>query len=301
VSDTNISVSPIGLVTAKHAHTNSYVIAQLQDTVLNLTRVDTAFINVTTLAGPSAPLAAFSIQLPESDSNVVDVPGSLSGTLLHPVVTTKTIPVLAKDAAGDNIPTTLLLLHLVSSDLSRATVNSSPPTVKGVFPGVVMITASTTYYGVTKYDTLHLTIGYPDATMVGMRCADDSCSGTGVTFSPLSVTIGAGKTIIFGVGSVGHGFMLPLDVVFDDSTAAQPSVLDKTTAHASTGTGNVLLHLPSSAYTDLGGTLFLNSAVCNATPYPCAVMRAFPKVGEYHFRSALYGSQIGTITVVPNP
>jgi hypothetical protein len=292
VTDTNITVSPTGLLIARHTTTNAVVVATLQDPELTLTHVDTAFITVTTNAAPSKPLTAFSIHLPATDSNQVDLPG-LIGT------GTKQLPVVATDADGTDL-SSALLVRFVSLDPSAATVDPTGM-VKAVFPGHARLVASATYYGVTKTDTVNLRIGYPDAVAVTGKSTAPGVVG----FIPKVVTIGVGGTVVFKlniIGVVGN----VLDAAFDDSTVVQQSPLDSSLTLAQNGSGNVgplvpppggILKIPAGSDT----AYILISSVCNTSPYPCAVMRAFPKAGIYHYRSVTDSGGIGTIYVMENP
>jgi hypothetical protein len=238
-------------------------------------------------------LDSFSIQLAASDSHQLNLKGLIENG-------TEKIPVKATDTDGTDI-STKLLIRFASLDPSQATVNKTG-TVTAVSPGRARITASTTYYGVTRSDTVQLRIGYPDAVALMTQGLNIGPIG----FTPASATISTGGTVVFkysNFGIVGN----KLDVTFDDSTVAQRSPLDSSITHALNGSGNVSpLTLPSSAMTvipvnDSVMAYLLVAKVCNAAPYPCAVMRAFPKAGIYHYHGGTGGGVDGTIYVMDNP
>jgi hypothetical protein len=304
--DTSITVSASGIVQAHSVTsvaTGTFVVATLTDPQHQITHTDTVFISVTDTIPPS-PLATLQIKRTPGDSSKIAV---FHG---YPV---DTLFLVATGNNGEDARSWLastLALQFTSSDPNTATVTTTVlratathpvaeavGLVKGVRPGKVTIAIKTSYYGVTQVDSIPITIGNPIKANVSTTPMPPSTVGGDyrLVFTPSTVTIGVGGTVIFAQTLNGAvKVSLPMDVVFDDSTAAQPSSLPVSQLQALNGSGNIA-PLPSPyLYTP---NVSINPA-CRGTSILelCQAARSFPRAGIYHFHSALYGST-GTIVV----
>jgi hypothetical protein len=231
--------------------------------------------------------------------------------------------VTAKDSTGTVIPLSALRLHFDVSDPSFGTINAKTGVLTALVPGTVIITASTTYYGITQTDTLQYTIGYPDVTVVTSLLSQRVDGSYQSYFQRANILVGVHKTVLFEIPYlIGNAFSwnpanfvgaaplvnAGLSVVFDDPTAAQPSPLDAATLagrYASNGSGNITLTVPDSLFADDSVPENAQSlhiyprlnTYCQSTPYPCAAARSFSTPGTYHYQSLGTGAT-GTITVL---
>jgi hypothetical protein len=282
--DEKLSVSPGGLVTALEATPRTWVTATVHDLRRNVTHTDTVFIAVTTTT-PSSPLETFAIQRPLDDSAKIGVYDGSTGLFTDTAVVAAT----AKD--GTDLTPNLLVRFFVS-DSTIAKVDPQFGVVKGIRQGTVTVFATTTYYGVTKTDSFDLEIGNPIvANVIAEIRASSTEAGKYVReFVPSSITIGVGGTVRFGEGISFDGPYLPMDVVFDDPSAAQPSPIPSYLLQYANGSGNIG-PIPSFI---LDGALnpdcFLDFAACQGA------VRSFSVAGTYHYHSALFGTQ-GEIVV----
>jgi len=184
-----VRVSQDGLVQAVAPGTGVTLVASL--TIGNLTRVDTTFVNVTANATPPV-LESLSIH-PVPPDSAKRAAALFGGGYLWPVATT--------DASGNPIPD--LAVACSSSDPSVAVVPASCGFIQAFRPGHVVLTASTTAYGITKADTLDFTVGQVDAAIVVLA-----------TGTPLgTVTVATGGTVMW-LNQLGE----PVDIAFDDTT-----------------------------------------------------------------------------------
>jgi len=290
-SDTSVTVSPSGLVTAQFVTTPgqpSVVVAALRDSAQNITRVDSVFIVVTDQT-PSSPLATFAIVQPSGDSAKVGVYDPQSG--LWP----DTVRITASAADLSDIAP-VIASRFLSSDPATATVDPNTGVVIGIRPGRVAIRTEATYYGVHKSDSLRIQIGNPVVAMVTMFI-DLSVPGHPKRyFVPSTITIGVGGTIKFLQWFDERAQNLPVDIVFDDSADVVASAIPLTGTAMETGNGNIS-NIPSP-YIDpvLGFSCPVEGPPDNPL-LPCnGASRAFPRAGTYHYHSVLYGTS-GTIIV----
>jgi hypothetical protein len=278
--DTTLAVTPDGLVTALHPTSSSWVLARVRDLRQGITHVDTLYVRITT-ATPSAPLKTFAIQRPAGDSAKIGIYNSTYQYALD------TVRVAATAENGTDLLPDVWVRYAVS-DSAIAKVDPNKGIVTGLRLGQVTVYATTTYYGVTKTDSLRMTIGYPVAASVYVQyMASPTVVGEYIRyFSPSTITIGVGGTIFFRALSSFAGPDLDTDVVFDDPSAAQPSLL----TGLSTGSGNIG-PIPSRYLNGVLNPACVPSTVCNGES------RSFPVAGTYHYHSALYGTS-GTIIVI---
>lgn len=259
LSDTgSVSISPDGVLTALSVATGVRVIASLTDG--NVTRKDTAYVNVTDASAPPT-LSGFSIQPTAGDS------AKMAAADFFWFFGRKTITPVATDAGGapiENLP-----VHFTSSDHSIATVDPTTGLVFAIRPGTVLIRASTTAYGVSMSDSLALTVTPPLLGLVMPMERTPTGSTTPVlVIDPPTMVVSAGATVLFANGS----FDKSIDYVFDDSTHVMESPI------IPEGAGNIPpFHADS-----------LNPVVY--------VTRAFPTPGTYTYHSTLFDTH-GTIVV----
>jgi hypothetical protein len=283
--DSTITVTASGLVTAKFTTSNpSWVVATVQDLSRNVTHVDTTYVIVTDQV-PSSPLSTFTIQRAPGDSTRLGVYDSGAQAYLD------TLRVQATAADGTDL-SSVALVRFLSSDSTIARVDPVYGVIQGIEPGRATIRATTTYYGVTKTDSVVMTIGVPvSATVYVQTVPSPTVAGQYVrAFTPVSITIGVGGTIAFAAGFIPNPPYLKWDVVFDDPTAA-----DSTTVPFYSLFGNGRGNIGPIPPLNLNSTDF--NPDCLPNFYWCyAQSRSFHTAGIYHYHSALYGSQ-GTIIV----
>jgi hypothetical protein len=183
----HVQVSPTGLVRAVAPGTGFKVIATLA--VGNLTRADTAVVNVTADSAPPT-LASFSIHplAPDSAKRA-----ALSFYLW---------PVYATDANGQPLPD--LAMACTSSDPTIVFVVPQCGIIIALRPGHVLLAAVTTAFGVTKADTVDL--------RVGLRLT------TTVALGPGNLALGTATIATGGAVQWLNQTGQPADVTFDDPT-----------------------------------------------------------------------------------
>jgi hypothetical protein len=290
VSDTSIAVSATGLVTAKTQTSNSYVVVTLRDSVQNVTHVDTAFITVTNVTAP-IPLASLSLHPAAGDSAKLAVN---DGTL----ATTKSLVITATGTGGEDLSSSVQV-RFASSDPSVASVSTTQGVVKGFQVGTTVITATTTWYGVTKSSSLTMQIGNPIFFAWSAVSSTTASGQHTVIYQPTNFTIGVGGVVGFLTPLFGVHQSVVMDVIFDDSTAVQPvPAAIASRLGAPTASGNVYLHTPVLAPDDTGFTAMLLACFSASTPplANCMQSRYFPRAGSYTWHSNAWGLH-GTITV----
>lgn len=264
-TDSSVRVSPTGILTAHAVDSDVKVIATL--TYHNVRQADTAFITVTSDM-PSSPFTTLLLQLMPGDSTTL-----ASSGIFGPFAKTITIETL--DAAGDTIPHAAVALRV--SDTLQMTI---PPTVINgtadlqlqfgtAQPGNVTLYASATIYGVTKSDSLKITLTNP--LLAAFLVSEHTSAGShtpAFTVSPSAVTVGPTGEIFWENATTDS-----LDVVFDDPSAAFDDPIFQE------GGGNS---------GPIGTTDFIQL-------FPI-IARQFIIPGTYHWRSLRLGVS-GTITV----
>jgi len=282
-NDTLVTVSPAGLVTARHATgagRTTMVIATLHDHATDITHVDTAFIAVTS-AVPASPMASFAIVRPAGDSTKLAVKDWIVS------LPTATVAVSATAADGSDIRS-LLNIRFSTSDSSIAKVSATGE-VTGMQRGMATIYATSTYYGVTKRDSVQYQILDPMLAWINAEMVPSKTqAGTFLRqYAPATITISTGGTVIFQTGD-GE---LSMDVVFDDPSAAQPAPawLTSIVSWIGTGAGNIG---PLPLIT-INGQF---NPECNDITLCTGGMRTFTQPGTYPYHSALFGTS-GVIIV----
>jgi hypothetical protein len=288
-TDDSVTVSPTGLVHAIGKSNGTTVIATLQDPVTGVTHADTAVITVTP-GGPTASLTTFSIQRPVTDTGRLSVATRISG--LFP---TDTVHLIATDSAGNDMRSTAQV-RFSSSAPNVAVIDAKTGIAYGLREGKTTLIATTTYYGVTKRDSVPLIIN-PDAVLAHVIIGPVGTAADGspiMGFTQPTVTLGVGGTVVFGfdLATQLSGFIL--DVVFDDSSAAQPSTFPPQIIQAPSGSGNIAPLTRPAAANLLAQCFDLPNITWGL--YNCQAARAFFTPGTYHYHSAQYGAT-GTIVI----
>lgn len=274
-SDSSVTVSPTGLVTAHYTTALTFVVATLQ--YQNVTLQDTVKIQVTATA-PSFPLATFTIHPAVGDSAKRSVDWFLVSDLV--------LPVYATDQGRDTVCNASgcpLLVYFTSSDPIRAPISSSGD-ITSSYPelqtGGVTFYATTVAYGVVWRDSLPFVIGNPTIfEFVNVNVSASPTSAMRVlSFSPSTVTVGVGGNVTWANNYVGDS----VDVVFDDSLAVD-SANSTYYPWPNSGSGNIA---PFAATTPGQTTL---------------AVRSFPTAGTFHYHSRRYPEATGTVIVSSEP
>jgi hypothetical protein len=296
VSDTSIVVSAAGVVTAKTRTSNSYVVVTLRDPDQNITHVDTAFITVTNDTAPST-LASFSLHTAPGDSAKLAINDGI-------LASTKPLYVTATGTNDEDL-SSLVHVRYRSSDTSIATVDPNRGFMKGFQIGTAVITAATTWYGVTKLSSIPIQIGNPIAFKwtAGVAPSLTNPDQHTLVYAPTDFTIGVGGVVSFLGNLEMSREGLEMDVIFDDSTAAQPAPFPDTKLRSPTGSGNVHLRPPVLLPGDTSLTDYIRACIPSIVTHQppllvniCGTTRYFPRAGRFTWHSDLWG-QHGTITV----
>jgi hypothetical protein len=295
-SDTTVTVSPTGLVTARFVTQGvTQVVVSLQ--AQNVTLTDVVRIQVTDTA-PQHPLATFSIQPAPGDSAKRGISTILQarGVRWRPKATT---------SVGDTVCDSTvcsLLVYYTSSNTNVATIDEDG-LISPFIVGQTIVTATTLAYGVAKRDSVVFTVG--NAIFYDAAIILTSMLGI-LTLSyraPKVLLLGVGATInfmapgcseFFGgnyVNYEGH----PVDVTFD-----KPALVDTATAQdpdqfpgaslPPNGSGNIA---PFACDTNPQGRCIVDAANAANT----FKSRRFPVAGIYHYHSSLYPSDTYTIVI----
>jgi hypothetical protein len=210
---TRVWVTPDGLLQARKSGKNIKVIAELVADG-NIRHADTATVNVTA-----------STTLPVLDRLSIE---SLGGTTEWPLLPTQSIEgqilfaysnrtfqpgltVKALDATGGLIPG--LALEYESLDPEIATVNPTTGSVKTYELGEVRVVVRTTAYGVSKADTMAVTVTLPVIHGVLIQPGADNGAPT---VDPKGVVVRPGG-YVFWVNRTADS----VSVVFDDPASAE--------------------------------------------------------------------------------
>jgi hypothetical protein len=284
--DSSVTVDSTGLVTAQFAIPQTLVYASV--TVHGVTHTDSALIQVTPTA--PAPLVGFAIQLPPGQDTNVAV--NTAGEVVFPPFGL-TFPVLsheATDASGDSIP---LLVYYSSTNpvVAQATFISMGGYLNGKLylgdavlqafqVGEATISVETWAYGVVKRSSRTFIVGPPHFAKIRMLAETPVASLTQIgTFTPSAYTVGVGAVVTWEDDSVD----VPIDVVFDDSSAVQESIDINSTPYISCLVFNTVCPTATGA-----GNIPPFQADQNG---PGDRARSFPTAGTYTYHSSLYGTR----------
>ena len=295
VYDTALTVTATGLLKAKSVTSSGYVVVSVRDTIQNITHADTAFVVVTSETNPPT-LASFSLHTAPGDSAKIAIADMV-------IVTTKPLFITATGTAGEDLSLTVPV-RFFSSDSSVATVDPNLGFVKGMQIGHTIITASTTWYGVTKSSALEMVIGNPVYFQWQTRVSPSRtvAGQSDMKYEPTNFTIGVGGIVSFNppIDLTMQGKIM--DVIFDDSTNIGRAPYPDSIVGIPSGTGNVAVQVPTLAPGDTSLNSFFfacyPSLVTGLPPFInlCATTRYFPIAGRYTWHSRIWGLS-GTITV----
>jgi hypothetical protein len=140
------------------------------------------------------------------------------------------LPIIARDPGDTAISG--VVTYLTSSKPTvvgfASAWTTGNATVNGLSQGTALITATTWVMGVSKTDTFTVRVGLPvlDTVLVNAGCYilgnTAGCDHYALSFlADDSLTIAVGGTVAFVNGDGFYGNIAPMNVVFDDSTAAQ--------------------------------------------------------------------------------
>ncbi|HEX6536975.1 MAG TPA: hypothetical protein VF041_20485 [Gemmatimonadaceae bacterium] len=259
-----LEVSQDGSLRATGSGDGIPVIAELS--VGNLKHADTALVNITTDPPPPPP-ETFSIHPLPGDSAIWEANRLEDFTMYGPRM------IVPHDADGN--PIFGLAMYFASSDTTVARIDRLTGMMDGLRPGHVMISVSTTAYGVVKADTVEYTITMPAAMAVFATPSNPEAPDADITFQPKSVTVTAGGTVLFV-----RGIFSPIEITFDDTTNVAEDHL-----FCYCGSGNI----PTFG----GDTL---------DPFTNGIRaRSFPVPGTYVFHTSALTGATGTIVVEAPP
>lgn len=300
-SDTGVvTVSADGLVTALAATQGVKVIATLQ--AGPVTHVDTAVINVTTLA-PPPPLASVSIHPVAPDSAIwalipqgrgVNLVVVLFPSFVSPITTIhgNLVP-LAVDATGAAVSG--LPFEYESLDPAVATIDQRNGLVALIRPGQVRMVVRTTAYGVTKADTVTFTVTLP--LLAGFDIALNLNGVPGFVAPEVRI-------LPSGIVKWESKVRDEVDVVFDDPTHV---------VMAPTDGCNLVPLVISSGYWAPGSSCGTgNMVITPAAPPPTGTIntvpsvqiRQFPLPGVYPFHGTFHSTGLsasGRVIVTNDP
>ena len=190
-------VSADGLVHVIRPGTGVPIVATL--VVGNVRHADTALINVTSTTTPPM-LASLTIH-PDANDTATAAAGEYQG-----------LPAQARGA--DDAPISGLSVYYESLDRTVATIDRSTGLFQPTRPGHVTVIATATAYGVTRADTLPVTVGYPVGGIVINVQPQKDASGHMVNgFVPSDITVGVGAILLFFNPTPDA-----TDLTFDDPT-----------------------------------------------------------------------------------
>lgn len=268
-SDTSVTVSPTGLITARYATApgqTDTVTATLTEG--NVTLQDIVVIKVTPTA-PSSRLATFSIQLAQGDSNRI---GAAATSFKDLVVT-------ATDNAGDTISdatSDTLLISFTTSNAGIATIDQLSGTLNALIPGQVTFYASAFIYGVEQHDSLLFVVVEPYFVPIYTNPYTPVGSLTPVLiFGPPTVTVSQGAVIEW----VNFSETQRIDVIFDNPGDIEPACgfFIGCEYEPATGGGNI--------------EAFAFDPILDAGLGVGARSRKFSKPGTYFYHSVINGTK----------
>jgi len=271
--DDHVTVDSTGLIQARQPGTG--IVLYVRTTLGGVTRSDSVFVNVTSVANPPQ-FASMRVAFTPSDTlytaDFFRSPPTLVGQAL--------------DNNGNVIDSVAFAFRSADSTLIRI-----DPTGQLNFAisrpgfGRVMIYASATVYGVTRTDSVPLNITAPYFATVFINTSVPRGHTAPVAyFAPVVDTVAVGAVVMWSFGGIGEP--TPTDVTFDDPTHVT-AIPPEAPLYAFFGTcdtnrdGNI-------------PAIILDPNVLCTNVWP----RYFPVAGTYPYRSALNGTS-GTIVVVP--
>jgi hypothetical protein len=288
-SDSSIRVSTTGLLTARAPRTGVQIIATV---LYNGVRAsDTAVVNVTASANPPR-LQHLQLELPPGDDSTLGVPQTLEA--LYSGTDFKTVLVGAQDGTGTRIPGAAVTVRISDqlqgyfvSNLGSGGTTSAASVILAAHQAArtnvpFTVYASTTVYGVTMEDSLHILVVEPAVVGYTIKKSVSANGGasTYVLQPQAEFTIPVGGYVWWSnqTSSVDS-----LGIVFDDPSAASPDDVYGP-ATADPGGGNIAPFSgdPSPFTTD--------------NPFQFIRTRRFLQAGRFHWTSPNTGLS-GTVVV----
>jgi hypothetical protein len=275
-SDSSVSVSPTGLVTAHFATSDKPALVLVSKQYQGITLQDTVIVKVTDTL-PQYPLATFQFEMRNG------VPISALGDGEQPVTIRATTTTGQVVCDSISCP---LALHYTSANPTIALFSHDPFTKATLSlrnPGHTFLTASTWYYGTVWSDTLTFTVNYRSHAEVQAFIVNNRIMYS----APSSIVLGVGADVTFGC-SATVGCNTPIDIIFDDPSAADTassSLFGGFIIEPPTGSGNI--------------DAFGGDSATFANLFALARSRRFLKPGRYHYHSTVLPSDTNTILVLP--
>jgi hypothetical protein len=237
-TDSSVRVSSTGLLTARAARSGVKVIAALVYQGVRL--ADTAVITVTNVATPQRA-TRLTVQPQTGEDATLPTPTQFSA--IYGASGTKMLDVQVQDGNQTVIPEALVALQL-STPFEATFFGSSVSTSGSVeidfdpavsHPGVVVVSAAATIYGVTLHDTLRLTLTNPKLAIFSLQSQTVSGDTPGSTRTTYSMVPGAPVPIeVGGVVWWWNQNADSLDIVFDN-----PNLASADNNFLNTGSGNI--------------------------------------------------------------
>jgi hypothetical protein len=277
-SDSAVSVSPTGLVTAHFATVRKPTMVFVTKQYQGVTLWDTVMIAVTDTI-PQHPLATFKFEMPGG------VPSASLDASSVPVT------IRATTTTGDTMCDSVacpLALHYTSANPAVAQTSYrkdqfSTNSLSLSNPGRTFLTASTWYYGTVQSDTLTFTVTRHASAYVDVQTLNNR-----VHFQTAPILVlDVGSVVSFGCFADDH-CTTPIDIVFDDplvaDTASARFVGGGIVVGPPTGTGNIEA-FGGDSISPVGFALAFRA-------------RRFSRPGKYHYHSTVLPSDTNTILIV---
>jgi hypothetical protein len=290
VGDTSMRISPTGVLTVRRITSSQGAKVVASVTVGGVTLADTATVVVDSTVTP-IPLTSYHLRPTNGHPSIwsryenPDIPN----------------PLLEVTAAG---PTGDVVAALTSSNATVAAFNTNEPSygtvtyamtptpLVPVQEGVVTVTATTTWYGVTVRDSLVVTVIGPLSASILIFDQTPRGSVTPIPrFDPGTLTVAAGAVV--GWSNNMSAGQPPVDIIFDDPSNVKAVTPDLSPSWGQTcgivgkmdqvgQAGDIAPLVPKLTFEQAGGDFlaFLANA-CEALDY-----RYFPTPGSYHYRTS---------------
>jgi plastocyanin len=260
-----VSVSPTGLLTALSARSGGLI--RIAITAGGVTLKDSVFVNVVNVT-----------PIPTFETITIQTPLGTTGDCFPLGISMIGAQLLGQGSA----PITGAAVAYTSSNPTAAKIAANTGLITPACvtePTPVTLYATATVYGVAKTDSITYTVLPTHFMQVDVvPLATTGSTVVRSAFNPGTIYISAGGTVAWRNAS-----KQPVDIVFDDPSAAKPSPVSVFPGliPTSTDSGNVAATEPDTA---------------NAYATKNWSVRTFPIPGTYHYQSTMYGTT-GTIVV----
>lgn len=280
-----VKVSSTGLVTGIGVGTASVIATQANQAGstngTSVTLADTTVFTVT-----PTPVALGSLQLA---GRATGTPNTIGAGSALPLVTTIT------SSSGAAV-TTVGRPQYYSTRPDVATVNSSG-VVSGLNPGTTTILATITVAGVTKTTAYDVVVTLPVAGTVqicGQACQTPVVPGTGIAFTPATITVSATQAKVQGLAGATVVFTVPNNTFTATTTPNNTACFNVTFANP----GAAGAVAPSTDSGNIGTGSGTNAPLCSASSgVAVSRSRLFTTPGTYTYTNTTNGAT-GTIIVV---